>query len=65
MTERIFGPVGDNFDDAIARLAAAVAKSETEAKMRNLTLEVLLNGASSLPGNSRNYFRTTNTVTME
>jgi hypothetical protein len=46
MTERIFGPFGDSFDDAISRLEAAVTNSEAEAKMRNITLEVLLNGTS-------------------
>lgn len=44
MTERIFGPFGDSFNDALSRLEAAVAKSEVEAKVLSIVVEQLQRG---------------------
>jgi hypothetical protein len=44
MTERIFGPFRDSFDDALSRLEAAVGKSETEAEMLRVAVEQLQHG---------------------
>jgi hypothetical protein len=41
MTERIFGPFRDSFDDALSRLEAAVGKSENEAEMLRVAVEQL------------------------
>ena len=50
MTERIFGPFGDTFDNAFSRLESAVTKSETEAETLRIALERLLDGAHAIPG---------------
>jgi len=44
MTERIFGPFKESFDDALSRLNAAVAKSQSEAEVTRITVGKLLNG---------------------
>ena len=50
MTERIFGPFGDTFDDALSRLESAIAKSETDSEIVRINLEQLLHGAHAPPG---------------
>jgi hypothetical protein len=48
MTERIFGPSKDNFDDALSRLKAAVLKSETEAELLREAADQLFSGTNAL-----------------
>jgi hypothetical protein len=48
MTERIFGPFRDSFDDALSRLEASVAKSETEAERLKVAVEQLLKRAAAV-----------------
>ena len=50
MTERIFGPFGSSFNDALSRLQAAVAKSEAETEVLRIAVEQLHNGARALVG---------------
>jgi hypothetical protein len=48
MTERIFGPFGDSFNDALSRIEAAIAKSEGEAEQLNVVVAQLLIGARAI-----------------
>jgi hypothetical protein len=48
MTERIFGPSKDNFDDALSRLKAAVLKSEAEAELLREAAEQLFHRTNAL-----------------
>ena len=48
MTERIFGPFEDSFNDALLRLEATIAKSEGEAEQLNVVVAQLLIGASAI-----------------